>query len=79
MIEGQIRTWQYVLNKFRENHGTLSTLDFITDLRTAAEYRRIICDLKNKGYHIVSKKMTPKHWEYTLYEEEENGQLCLVA
>ncbi len=71
--------WKYVIRKFRDHNGTLSTMDFISDLRTAAEYRRILCDLKNKGYHVISKKVTPKHWEYTLLEAEDTGQMRLVA
>ena len=78
MIEGQIQAWKYVIDKFRDNGGTLSTYDFITDIRTAAEYRRILCDIKKKGYHVISKKITPKHWEYILCEADETGQLQIA-
>ena len=60
--------WQYVIDKFRAHGGALSTLDFISDIKTAAEYRRILCDLKNKGFNVRSEKVTPKHWRYTLVE-----------
>lgn len=78
MIEGQKHAWQYVVEKFRNHGGTLSTFDFITDIKTAAEYRRLICDLKKKGYHVISKKITPKHWQYTLCEEDNTGQLRIA-
>lgn len=60
--------WQYVVEKFKAHGGTLSTFDFITDIRTAAEYRRLLCDLEKKGYHIIRNKITQKHWNYTLLE-----------
>ena len=78
MIEGQKHAWQYLLDKFRAYGGTLSTMDFITDIRLAAEYRRLMCDLRDKGYHIISKKVTPKHWIYTLLEEEKTGQMRMA-
>ena len=71
--------WQYVLDKFRDSGGTLSTMDFISDIRTAAEYRRILCDLDKKGWVILRTKITPKHWRYTLVESEPSGQLRFVA
>lgn len=79
MIEGQKHGWQHAIDKFRAHGGTLSTMDFITDIKLAAEYRRVLCDLKKKGYRILSQKVTPKHWRYTLLETDESGQMQLVA
>ena len=62
--------WQYVLDKFHAHHNTLSTFDFISDIKTAAEYRRILCDLKKKGYRVESLKATPRHWVYRLIETQ---------
>jgi hypothetical protein len=60
--------WEYVINKFRAHDNVLSTYDFISDIKTAAEYRRLLCDLKKKGFRIESFKATPRHWIYRLAE-----------
>ena len=62
--------WQYVLDKFHAHNNILSTFDFISDIKTAAEYRRILCDLKKKGYRVESFKATPRQWVYRLVESQ---------
>lgn len=69
--------WQYLIDKFRAHHGTLSTMDLISDIKTAAEYRRLLCDLKKKGFNVIAEKVTPKIWRYTLLEAESSGQMRL--
>lgn len=71
--------WQYMLEKFKSRDGILTTYDMISDIHTAAEYRRIICDLKNKGYVITTHKATPRQWVYRLVQVEDNGQLLAIA
>lgn len=71
--------WQRLLDKFRINHGILTTWDFASDPSLACEYRRIMCDLKRKGYAITSHRATPKQWIYRLNEMDASGQMSFVA
>jgi hypothetical protein len=61
------RAWQYLVDKFHANMNVLHTLDFITDVHVAAEYRRLLSkDLPAHGYLIERTKITPKVWRYEL-------------
>lgn len=71
--------WQYMIEKFKSKDGILTTFDMISDVKVAAEYRRLMCDLKKKGYVILAEKATPKQWVYRLLESDDKGQLSLVA
>jgi len=62
--------------------GPKTTEDFIRSMfGLAAEYRRVISNLRKKGYVITATKITKKCWRYTLIQEpmkiEPNGQLVL--
>ncbi len=79
MIEGQKRAWMRLIDKFHANSNRLTTHDFAHDPSFACEYRRLICDLVKKGYVINRIKVTSNLWVYRLIEEEETGQLRLIA
>ena len=69
-----MKQWEYMLGKFKRNNGVLTTMDMISDLHTAAEYRRTLCDLKEKGYVILTSKISQKSWRYQLLQTEPSGQ-----
>lgn len=77
MIE--VPAWKRLIEKFKAHDGILTTWDFASDPAFACEYRRLMCDLKKKGYVIITEKATPRQWVYRLLESDDKGQLSLVA
>lgn len=74
----------YLLGMFASHHNVLTTTDLISDIHTAAEYRRILCDLDKKGYVIQREKVGRNLWKYRLtaepmkFEVEPDGQMRMA-
>ena len=68
----------YLLSKFHLHGNVLTTADLISDMKTAAEYRRLIVELSQRGHMILREKITPNLWKYTLLIPDKDGQLPLA-
>jgi len=63
---------QQVLGLLRLHART--TADWIKITSLAAEYRKVICQLRDDGYKIPATKIGKSNWKYELIEEASEVQ-----
>lgn len=71
-----------LISKFQLYGGRLNTTHFTTDPQLAAEYRRLLCELRKKpGFTVAKRRLNAHVFEYTLmrFVAEDSGQLRFVA
>lgn len=70
----------YLLSKFHIHGGVLTTGDMIKDIHLAAEYRRLLCELRKRGHNILMRKLERNLFEYRLQPPDDgNGQMRLAV
>jgi hypothetical protein len=60
----ELPQWRRIVDMLRS--GPKTTNDFCSAHGLASEYRRAICDARNKGYGIEATPITRKNWEYRI-------------
>lgn len=58
--------WQQVLDMFNLSPDGITTGDFCSTVGLAAEYRRVISDLRRKGYTITAQRLREGSFLYKL-------------
>jgi len=63
-----------LLAKFRIHGGILTTADFAADRKLSCEYRKLLCELRDRGFCIQKTKIEDNLFRYELREPQANGQ-----